>query len=283
MNKNAYFRRPQSGQAKPCKGFAFIVVATMPLLFGGLCGCASKQSRAGLSVQDAHMGFVKAQSLLEKKRYTEAIECFEQVKQKFPYTKYAALSDLRIADTHFRHKQWIEAVDAYELFLNFHPQHKQVPYAAFRMAKAAFLAMPKRFFLVPAPYRKDQAVTRKARAALETFLNQYAHKTPPAHRQEAQQMKQKVETRLAKHTLEVGDFYAKRKKWHGAAVRYEQAAFADAPTTIAVAGLLRSARIQLENLQQPQQARLLLLRLLQLDPEPSVASQARVLLARTGE
>ncbi|MEM7495853.1 MAG: outer membrane protein assembly factor BamD [Myxococcota bacterium] len=260
-----------------------IVLTAGPLLLGGLWGCASKQAKTGLSAQDARTGFAKAQRLLDKKRYSEAIEQFEQVKQQFPYTKYAALSDLRIADAHFMQKQWVEAMDAYELFLNFHPQHEQVPHAAFRMAKAAFLAMPKRFFLLPAPHRKDQAVTHKALAALDTFLAQYSDRALPARMQEARHMKQEVDDRLAKHALAVGDFYAKRKKWRGAAARYEQAAFADAPTSIATKGLLRSARIQLEKLQQPHRARLLLLRLLQLDPELAAADQARQLLARTRE
>lgn len=255
-----------------------VVLTAVTLLLGGPWGCAGKQTRTGLSARDARADFAKAQRLLDKKRYSEAIEQFEQVKQQFPYTKYAALSDLRIADAHFRQKQWLEAMDAYELFLNFHPQHEQVPQGAFRMAKAAFLAMPKRVFLLPAPHRKDQAVTHKARAAIEAFLAQHGDQVPPAHTQEARRMKQEVDDRLAKHALAVGDFYAKRKKWRGAAARYEQAAFADAPAASAATGLLQAARLQLEKLQRPRQARLLLLRLLQLDPESAAADQARLLL-----
>ncbi|MEM7589414.1 MAG: outer membrane protein assembly factor BamD, partial [Myxococcota bacterium] len=175
--------------------------------------CASKPTRddgTGLSLQDARKRFVQAQALFAKKRFDKAIDKFELIKQQFPYTPYAALSDLRIADAHFAKKQWQESADAYELFVRFYPQHEQVGYAAFRQGRATFLAMPKGFFLLPGPHLKDAVAARSALKALQTFLQDFSQRSTLAHVQQAQQMKQQVLQRLVKHDLHVAAFYAKR-------------------------------------------------------------------------
>ena len=242
----------------------FAVVATV--------SCASKPMRDntdGLSLQDARNRFTQAQYLFAKKHFGKAIERFELIKQQFPYTVYAALSDLRIADAHFAQKQWQESADAYELFVRFYPEHERVGYAAFRRAKAAFLAMPKGFFLLPGPHLKDALAAKSALEALQTFLQNFSQRSNIAHVQKAQRMRQQVLQRLVKHDMHVGSFYAKRRKWAAAVARYEQAITWQADANFTADIVLKAADIYLFKLQppNPQRAQQLLQEFLQHHPQ----------------
>ncbi|MEM7402898.1 MAG: outer membrane protein assembly factor BamD [Myxococcota bacterium] len=236
-----------------------------------LTSCASKPVRddSGMSLKDARNRFNTAQALFAKKRFDKAIDKYELIKQQFPYTPYAALSDLRIADAHFAKKQWQESADAYELFVRFYPQHEQVGYAAFRRARATFLAMPKGFFLLPAPYLKDAVSAKNALEALQIFLQDFSQRATVAQVQQAQQMRQKVLQRLTKHDTAVAKFYAKRKKWPGAIARYEQAiAWQAADAELTAKSLFKTVDIYLSKLTppNPQRAQQLLQQFLQNHP-----------------
>jgi outer membrane protein assembly factor BamD len=47
-------------------------------------------------------------------KYKDAIESFEKIKDWYPFSKYATLAELKIADSHYKLKEYDEAVSAYE-------------------------------------------------------------------------------------------------------------------------------------------------------------------------
>lgn len=144
---------------------------------------------------------------LEDADYLEAIRHFTLVKNKYAYSKYAALAELRIADAYFEQEKFVEAIDAYRRFMNGRPNHREVPYAMWRIAASYYEQLPSDFFLFPPPYEKDLGSTRDALRALEAFVKRFPqHEKVPA----ANERILNCRRQLADHELYVADFYLLR-------------------------------------------------------------------------
>jgi outer membrane protein assembly factor BamD len=156
--------------------------------------------------------------LAKKESWPEAQQFFEYVKTKFPFSKEAALADLRVADLKFSQHLWAEAVEAYAQFVQLHPSHEEVDYAEFRGAEAFFKDAPGEFFLFPPAHEKDQRQMERAATALAAFIDKY-----PSSRwvPDAKKRLGEANARLARREWYVAEFYFKRKRWAGAASRYE--------------------------------------------------------------
>lgn len=62
-----------------------------------------------------------------KHKYDDALEAFQQVKERYPFSKYATMAELRVADAQYYKKEYPEAVAAYEDFSRLHPRHPDIP------------------------------------------------------------------------------------------------------------------------------------------------------------
>ena len=68
---------------------------------------------------------------LKKKKYDDAIETFEKVRDRYPYSDQASLAQIKVADAYFYKKKYDEACQAYKEFEKLHPTNKAVPYTVF--------------------------------------------------------------------------------------------------------------------------------------------------------
>src|SRR5690606_24670791 len=89
---------------------------------------------------------------------------------------------------------------------------------AFRIGESHFEAIPSDFFLFPSPSERDITEVRAARTTLEDFI---AAHPDSEHVPKARRLLDETLRILARHELVIGDFYASRGKWRGAAGRYE--------------------------------------------------------------
>jgi outer membrane protein assembly factor BamD len=184
-------------------------------------GCGS--SRVSFSGQvkygkTAEENYQYAEEELKDGNDAEAIKFFEFVRTKFPFSKYAALSELRLADMKYDAGRWIEAADAYREFLKLHPTHENADRAAVRVGLAHWNDAPGDLWLFPPAHEKDSAGVRNAAKDLASFLERFPDSQ---YRPEAEKVLAQARTRLAEHEWYVAEFYAKRKHWAGAAGRLE--------------------------------------------------------------
>ncbi len=188
---------------------------------GALAACSTKHvslTGAFKYGQTAEENYQAGVDLQKSSSYPEAQKFFEYVKTKYPFSKYAALADLRLADLKFDQHQWTEAVDAYAQFVQLHPTHEDVDYAEFRVGLSHLKDAPSDFVLFPPAFEKDQRQIEQAAAAFAKFLEKRpGSKLVP----EAKKLLGEANVRLAEHEWYVGEYYYKRKKWPGAAGRYE--------------------------------------------------------------
>ena len=195
-------------------------VALMLLLAPACAG--SKRTTAGpVSYKNsAHANYKKGMRELRDENYPEAIKYFHFVKNKFPFSRFATLAELRIADTYFAQEKHVAAIDAYKLFVKFHPTHPKVldGYAAYRICQGYVLQIPGDWFLVPPSHEKDQSATREAVRELTIFLRSHEKsKHVPAVRK----LYRKTVRRLADHELYVAKFYLERDKPKATILRLE--------------------------------------------------------------
>lgn len=70
--------------------------------------------------------------------YKEAIEYFQQLKDWYPFSKYAILAELKIADSNYHIKNYEEAIFAYEEFEKLHPRNEAIPYVIYQIGRCYF-------------------------------------------------------------------------------------------------------------------------------------------------
>lgn len=185
----------------------------------GATACGSKSGGGAVEYSvSAQKNYDKGLKELDGKDWIAASKYFGFIKSRFPYSKYAVLAELRLADAEFGADQYLEAIDSYRLFIKFHPTHEMVAngYATFRIGEAYFKQLPDDFWLFPPSFEKDQSSTEDAANELKTFLDKYPDSP---FRAKAKEILVKVGKRLADHEWYVARYYWDRGKPMGTVIR----------------------------------------------------------------
>ena len=154
--------------------------------------------------------FAEGERLFKKDRFLEANERFRILKNRHPYSIYAALATLRIADVYFAEESYLEAASAYRVFLDLYPRHKESPYAVFRTGESNYA-------LIPDTIDRDISSAHTAIQAYRRLLREY-----PKSKYEERANKNVVQLRrfLAEKEAYIADFYFIRDQFTAAAGRY---------------------------------------------------------------
>lgn len=144
--------------------------------------------------------------------YPKAIEYFQEVIDNYPYSDYAILAELQIADIHFERGEFEEASSYYHDFVELHPNHAKVSYALYRNGLCSYNQMR--------ASDRDQAPTREAVAQFKALIERYPDSEMAA---DAKVRLRECEDRLANQDIQVGDYYYSQNAWYAAARRYRAA------------------------------------------------------------
>ena len=192
------------------------------LLAVGACATADEDGKGVTYSLTAKQNHDKGLEELKEENFAEATRYFSFVKQKFPFSRYAVLSELALADTQYARGSYQEAIDAYKTFARLHPTHEKVEdgYVAFKIADCYVQEMPGDWFLVPPAFEKDQTAVRDAFRELSDFLDKYPDSKYVA---DVKKLRQQVMARLIEHEVYVARFYLDTGHPRAAVLRIEQA------------------------------------------------------------
>lgn len=195
-----------------------LIVFSLFLLTG--CSTVSETQSSGNSeyLNTAEKNYLEGEKAKDAKNYEEAVNYFEYVKNQYPYSKFAALADLAIAETYMDSEQWLQAAESFKFFVQFHPKHPKVAWATFQIAKAYTEAIPKDYPLMPKSYEKDQGATLSAIVAWDRFLRRYPN---DKNVKEAKSLRQQARSLLTEQEWAIASFYEHKKRFQGAVWRYE--------------------------------------------------------------
>jgi outer membrane protein assembly factor BamD len=181
-------------------------------------GCVQKgRARSWLTYSEsAEALYEKGVVAFERRRWTDAAAIFTEVVREYPYSKFVAVSELRIADCRFFQGSHAEAAVTYDQFLKTYPTHAQAHYAAFMKCRSYYEQIPGHWFLTPPNHEKDLTATQDARIALSRFLQTWSDSE---YLDEARELYAEVERLLVRHELYVAAFYLKKDQKKAAAIR----------------------------------------------------------------
>jgi outer membrane protein assembly factor BamD len=174
------------------------------------CGGTSATGKVDYSVS-AQQNYERGVKRLEQKDWIAAAKYFSFIKARFPYSKYAVLAELRMADAEFGAEHYLQAIDAYKQFIKFHPSHEMVQngYCAFRIGEAYVKMLPGDMWILPPSFEKDQTSTASAHRELSQFLQKYP-RSP--HIPQARTHLARINRKLAEHEMYVARYYWDKKK-----------------------------------------------------------------------
>jgi outer membrane protein assembly factor BamD len=197
-----------------------IVLALAFAVASGLtAGCGGKSGAAAVDYSvSAQKNYEKGLKELDNQDWIAASKYFAFIKSRFPYSKYAVLAELRLADAETGAEQYLEAIDSYRLFLKFHPTHEMVAngYVSFRIGEAYYKQLRSDFWLFPPTYENDQSSTEDAANELKAFLDKYPDSP---YRDKAKKILIAVGKKLADHEWYVARYYWDRGKPMGTVLR----------------------------------------------------------------
>ena len=190
------------------------------------CGSAPKPTTYG---GHARQTYELGTEALADGNYLDANQHFTAVKNKYPYSQYAALAELRIGDGHYAQDKFVEAIGAYRAFVQRRPNHAEVPYALWRVGESYFQQRPSNFFLFPPGYEKDRSTTKDAVRSYTAYIKRFPKH---AHVVEAQKKLTICRTALADFQLYVAKFYIGQERPRSAVGRLNSVfvGFEDVPT-----------------------------------------------------
>jgi outer membrane protein assembly factor BamD len=114
-------------------------LALVLLLSFAAVGCSSTDKVDSSTPEGA---FKIAEGYENDERFEESVAKYTDVKNKHPYSRFAVLAEMKIADVQFKREAYVEAQYAYQTFKDLHPKHPQIDYVTFRLGLSIFNQLP---------------------------------------------------------------------------------------------------------------------------------------------
>ncbi len=174
-------------------------------IFG--CSIFEESSQMNKSAQQLA---VEGAAAFMNEDYKDAVKAYTDLKDWYPFSKFAILAELKIADANFKLEEYDEAIVAYESFEKMHPRNEAVPYVVNQIG----LCWYKQIDTVD----RDPSPAKNALAQFRRLLIQFPNSE---YKKDAVESIEKCIDNIAGHELYVADFYSKTKEYAAALKRYE--------------------------------------------------------------
>jgi outer membrane protein assembly factor BamD len=186
--------------------YVFMGILTVSLLGGCSIGKLFATQEKPKTVADL---MEQGEKLFDQGRYAESGEVFQTIKDRYPYSGYAAIAEVRLADGHYERREFEDAFIVYDDFERLHPKNERIPYVMYQKGMCEFEQ-------ITAMDREQSHAIRSRREFLRLIRrfpeNVYAGKAKKHLRQALRY--------LTEYELSVGHFYFKMGEYEAALNRY---------------------------------------------------------------
>jgi outer membrane protein assembly factor BamD len=172
-----------------------------------LTGCAWFETREDLSASELA---AEGMDAYQFGNYKTAIAHFEKLKDWYPFSKFAILAELKIADAHYRLEEYDEAIFAYESFENLHPRNEAIAYVIYQTGRCYFDRL--------ASVDRDQTYAQKA---LEVFGRLIERFPGDPYANSAATHSRDCLKSLAGHDFYIGRYYYNSERYKAALERFK--------------------------------------------------------------
>jgi outer membrane protein assembly factor BamD len=179
----------------------FILAAT--LVFSGCAWFGTKPEKSAIELVSEGMDDYN------RGNYKDAVKSFEQLKDWYPFSKYAILAELKIADSHYHLEEYEDAIFAYQEFENLHPRNEAIPYVIYQTGRCYFEQID--------TIDRDQKPAKEAAAVFSRLIKQFPG---DVYAKKAESHLKTCLKSLAGHEYYVGRFYFKSMHYKAALSRF---------------------------------------------------------------
>ena len=180
------------------------------VLFFFISGCSLFDGSSGQMNKNAEQLAAEGASSFMDEDYTDAIKAYTDLKDWYPFSKYAILAELKIADAHFHLEQYDEAIMGYNSFEKMHPRNDAVPYLINQIGLCWFKQID--------TIDRDDTPAKNALAQFQRLADQYPGNE---YGKDTKENIKKCLDNIIDHELAVANFYYKTKEYKSALKRYE--------------------------------------------------------------
>jgi outer membrane protein assembly factor BamD len=190
------------------RGIMLLLVGFFLLSAGG-CGWFSSSTKEEAE-QSADALIQEGLDAYQLKKYERATEAFQKLRDRFPYSPYAVLAELKLADSYYLNKDYELAATSYKEFEKMHPTNEVIAYVVFMQGMSYFKQMP--------TIDRDQSKTMLAVQEFDRFI-----KGHPQSEYVTQAMinREEAQKNIVAHEFYIGEFYLKKKDYLAALGRFE--------------------------------------------------------------
>ena len=145
-----------------------------------------------------------------EKVYGKSIVYFDKLRDWYPFSKFALLAELKIADAHYKLRDYDDAIFAYEEFEGLHPNNEAIPYVIHQIGNCYFEQL--------GTIDRDQTPALKAIEAYERLIKN--HPDDPLSKDVLGKIRI-CQKSLAENQFYIGNFYYRTKHYKSALVRFQ--------------------------------------------------------------
>lgn len=172
-------------------------------------GCSIFQEHDETAGWDAGQLYTAGKKALDEGDYQKAIQLYTKLEARFPYGRYTQQAQLETAYAHYKDGEPQAAIAAADRFIKLHPRHPHVDYAYYMRGLASF--EPGRNFLErffpQDPAQRDPTMARES----FRYFSELVQRFPDSrYSQDAIQRMTYLRNNLARHEIQVADYYLRR-------------------------------------------------------------------------
>ena len=187
------------------------LIGVILVILGPLVGCSNTAEVGSDEIENysAKQIFDRAEFEMARSKPIDAIAFFSDVERLYPYSEWAKRSVIMQAFANHKAKQYEEARDAAERYIEYYPSDEDSAYAQYIIALSYYDQIE--------DVGRDQQVTAKALEAFKTLMVNY----PNSEYVKAAELKFDLAfDHLAGKEMEVGRYYLKRQQFPAAINRF---------------------------------------------------------------
>ena len=187
------------------------LIGVILVILGPLVGCSNTAEVGSDEIENysAKQIFDRAEFEMARSKPMDAIAFFSDVERLYPYSEWAKRSVIMQAFANHKAKQYEEARDAAERYIEYYPSDEDSAYAQYIIALSYYDQIE--------DVGRDQQVTAKALEAFKTLMVNY----PNSEYVKAAELKYDLAfDHLAGKEMEVGRYYLKRHQFPAAINRF---------------------------------------------------------------
>ena len=190
--------------------YKFRLVLSLVSLCLMFVSCSSTKLAAPLTEgEELKILYDQAMDMVSDRDYIDAAIMFEDIERQYPYSKWAAKSQLMSAYCYYKSQFYDDSLNSLDRFISLHPASDDISYAYYMKSLNYFYQIE--------DVERDQSMTLTALKSFENVISKFPKS------QFARDSIKKIDVlndRLAAKEMEVARYYQFNKNWISAVNRY---------------------------------------------------------------